>query len=164
MGHLSYEESKKLVMRGLVLLAIVTLAEVFVALLGKGYIIKDFHLPVSVMYILMIGMSLYKAYFIVYYFMHMKYEVPGLVKSVLLPTLLLVWAVIAFFTEGKTWHDWRAQKNDRPIAVLTGSTSHSDHKEAEVKHGEAEAKVEASSPMVKDTTIKAETHSDGHSH
>ena len=48
-----------------------------------------------------------QAYFIVYEFMHMKYEVPGLVKTVLLPTLLLVWAVIAFFYEGRDWQKRR---------------------------------------------------------
>ena len=37
----------------------------------------------------MIIMSIVKAYLIIFEFMHMKYEIPGLVKSVLLPTLLL---------------------------------------------------------------------------
>lgn len=118
MAHISYEEGKKAAFRGFVLLGIITLIEVFVALLGKGYIVEGFHLPVSVMYIAMIGMSLYKAYFIVYEFMHMKYEVPGLVKSVLLPTLLLVWAIIAFFYEGNTWHNWRKAVKDHPIEAL----------------------------------------------
>ncbi|NOT36094.1 MAG: cytochrome C oxidase subunit IV family protein [Saprospiraceae bacterium] len=160
MSHLSYEESKKLVMKGLIILAIVTLAEVFVALLGKGYLVKDFHLPVWLMYILMIVMSLYKAYFIVYYFMHMKYEVPGLVKSVLLPTLLLVWAVIAFFTEGKTWHDWRAQKNDRPIGSLTGLV---DEKAKDVKssgHGTVDQKENQLAPAHQDTLTKKDEHGD----
>ena len=104
---LSYEEGKKLVFKGMLILAVVTLAEVFVALLGKGYIIHDFHLPRVIMYVLMIGMSLYKAYFIVYEFMHMKYEVRGLAMSVLMPTLLLVWAVVAFFQEGNSWGNRR---------------------------------------------------------
>jgi cytochrome c oxidase subunit IV len=59
------------------------------------------------MYPAMIGFSLYKAYFIVYYFMHMAHEVKGLAMSVLLPCLLLVWAVIAFFNEGNSWHTRR---------------------------------------------------------
>ena len=111
---LSYEEGKKVVFKGMLLLAAVTMAEVFVALLGKGYIIKGFHLPTVVMYVLMISMSLYKAYFIVYEFMHMKYEVRGLAMSVLMPTLLLVWAVVAFFQEGNSWNNRRElikQKN-----------------------------------------------------
>ncbi len=127
MSHLSYEESKKVVLRGLIILGIITLIEVFVALLGKGYVIHDFHLPRWIMYVLMISMSLYKAYFIVYYFMHMKYEVPGLVKSVLMPTMLLIWAVIAFFSEGKTWREWRAKKNDRPIELVQNGVDHSHH-------------------------------------
>jgi cytochrome c oxidase subunit 4 len=106
---LSYEESKKVVFRGLILLAIVTVAEVLIALVGNGHVISGFELPKLVMYPVMIGLSLYKAYFIVYEFMHMRYEVKGLAMSVLLPTLLLVWAIIAFFQEGDSWGDRRAQ-------------------------------------------------------
>lgn len=61
----------------------------------------------------MIIMSFVKAYFIVYEFMHMKYEVPGLMKSVLLPTLLLIWAIIAFFYEGNDWQKRRALINNK---------------------------------------------------
>jgi len=105
---LSYEESKKVVFKGLLLLAVVTIAEVLIALLGNGHLISGFELPKLVMYPLMIGLSLYKAYFIVYEFMHMRYEVKGLAMSVLLPTLLLVWAIIAFFQEGDSWGDRRS--------------------------------------------------------
>jgi len=118
MGHLSYEESIKVVYKGLVLLGVITLIEVFIALLGKGYVIEGFHLPWYVMYLAMIGLSLYKAYFIIYEFMHMRYEVPGLVRSVLLPTALLIWAVIAFFQEGGAWGARREliqQKNQEVV-------------------------------------------------
>jgi cytochrome c oxidase subunit IV len=108
MGHLSYEEGKKVVFKGLILLGVITLIEVAIALVGKGYIIPDFYLPIWIMFPAMIGLSLYKAYFIVYEFMHMKYEVKSLALSVLLPTLLLVWAIIAFFNEAGAWHDSRA--------------------------------------------------------
>jgi cytochrome c oxidase subunit IV len=100
---LSYEEGKKVVVKGLLLLAVVTIVEVLIALVGNGHIISGFHLPKIIMYPLMIGLSLYKAYFIVYEFMHMRYEVKGLAMSVLLPTLLLVWGVIAFLQEGSSW-------------------------------------------------------------
>lgn len=128
MSHLSYEEAKKVVFKGFVILGIVTIAEVMVALVGKGYVIEGFHLPRFIMYSLMISMSLYKAFFIVFEFMHMKYEVPGLVRSVLMPTLLLVWAVIAFFSEGNTWYHWRKQVNDRPIAKFSEPSSNHTEK------------------------------------
>lgn len=108
MGHLSYEESKSKALKIITILGIITIVEVLFALLGKGYIIDGLHFPMAIMGLAMIAMSIVKAYLIVYEFMHMKYEVPGLVKSVLMPTLLLVWAIIAFFYEGNTWRNYRA--------------------------------------------------------
>ena len=152
MGHLSYEEGKKVVFKGLILLGIVTLIEVFIALLGKGYIIEGFHLPVWLMYLSMIGLSLYKAYFIVYEFMHMRYEVPGLVKSVLLPTLLLVWMIIAFFSEGNTWRNWRSNINDRPIAAFSTPQDRTSH-----HNGEDHSDGHKSMPAVIDSVAPQDT-------
>nr|MBS0038115.1 cytochrome C oxidase subunit IV family protein [Saprospiraceae bacterium] len=107
MGHTSYEEAKRTVFRGLILLGLITVAEVFIALLGKGYVISGFYLPIWLVYLAMIGLSLYKAFFIMGEFMHLKYEVRGLVSSILLPFLLLVWAIIAFLWDGSYWHNQR---------------------------------------------------------
>lgn len=119
---LNYEEGLAVVKRGLILLAVITLVEVAIALVGNGHIIDGLHLPKLVMYPLMIGFSLYKAYFIVYHFMHMAHEVKGLAMSVLLPCLLLVWAIIAFFQEGSSWHarrDLIQRKNELPSKPVT---------------------------------------------
>lgn len=113
MGHLDYATAKKVVFKGLILLGVVTIAEVIVALFGNGHIIEGVFLPKIVFYPIMIAMSLYKAYFIVYEFMHMRYEVKGLAMSVLLPTLLLVWAIIAFFQEGSSWGARREQIKEK---------------------------------------------------
>ncbi len=107
MGHMTHEQSVKSATKWIIVLAVITISEVLFALLGKGYIIEGLHFPVWIMALVMIVMSIVKAYLIVYEFMHMKYEVPGMVKSVLLPTLLLVWAVIAFFWEGADWNKRR---------------------------------------------------------
>jgi cytochrome c oxidase subunit IV len=107
---LSYEEGKKKVVYGLYLLGAVTLIEVFISLLGKGHIIagiEEYKVLLYVVGLLLIVLSLYKAYFIIYEFMHMKYEVKGLALSVLLPTTLLIWAIIAFFQEGSSWKNRR---------------------------------------------------------
>jgi cytochrome c oxidase subunit IV len=116
----SYEESKKMVYKGLLLLAVVTLVEVFFSLLGKGHVISGLENIGWLAYVvgfLLIALSLYKAYFIIYEFMHMRYEVKGLALSVLLPTVLLIWAIIAFFQEGNSWKNRRQQikeKNEEP--------------------------------------------------
>lgn len=106
MGHLTYEESKKLVVKGLILLGALTIIEVLIALFANGHItsfdVGDTWMRYVYM-LIMIGLSLYKAYFIVYEFMHMRYEAKGLAASVLMPAMLLVWAIIAFFNEGASY-------------------------------------------------------------
>lgn len=123
-GHSTYEEQKQLVFYGLKLLGIITIIEVAFALFAKGHIVpsvtfgKDGGFGQALYMIAMVGASLYKAYFIVFYFMHMAHEVRGLVLSVLLPTTLLIWAIIAFFQEGNSWGRSREnikQKNEQVV-------------------------------------------------
>ena len=52
----------------------------------------------------------------------MKYEVPGLVRSVLLPLFLLVWAIIAFLYEGSYWESSRAGINEKNSIVIESPT------------------------------------------
>jgi cytochrome c oxidase subunit IV len=66
----------------------------------------------------MVGFSLYKAYFIVFFFMHMAHEVRGLAMTVLLPTTLLIWAIIAFFQEGSSWGARREQIKEKNEQVV----------------------------------------------
>lgn len=123
-SHQTYEEQKALVFRGLMLLGVITIIEVVIALLAKGHLIPGVSFSHGfgkyIYMLLMIGFSLYKAYFIIFYFMHMAYEVRGLVLSVLLPTTLLIWAIIAFFQEGSYWGYRRElikEKNELPAKI-----------------------------------------------
>ncbi len=118
MAH-DYETGKKVAVKIITILAVITIVEVGFALLGKGYIIEGIEVPVWIMGGVMILFSAVKAYLIIYEFMHMKYEVPGLVKSVLLPMFLLVWGVVAFLYEGSDWNSRRQlidNKNSEEIA------------------------------------------------
>jgi cytochrome c oxidase subunit IV len=112
MAH-EYTAAKKIALKTIIILAVVTVIEVLVALTCKGYIIEGYHAPKLIMNTLMIGMSLYKAYLIVFEFMHMKYEARGLMLSVLLPVCLLIWAVIAFLYEGNAWKGNRNTVQER---------------------------------------------------
>jgi cytochrome c oxidase subunit 4 len=100
--HVDYSVSKKRAFSYIILLGAVTIFEVFFALFGKGYI-GGVHLPTFIIVLVMIGLSAFKAYCIVKEYMHMGYEVRSFAMSVVLPTLLLVWAIIAFLWEGGTW-------------------------------------------------------------
>ena len=133
----SYEEGLVTVRKGLILLGIITLVEVAFALLGNGHIIDGLTLPKWFMYPIMIGFSVYKAYYIVYNFMHMAHEVKGLAMSVLMPMGLLIWAVIAFFQEGSAWGARRAlilKKNETPAKTVNKSTGMIDNKTLELKN------------------------------
>lgn len=102
MAH-DYNTAKKIVLKTIIILGVITLVEVLIALTGKGYVVEGLKWPVWLMAILMITLSLTKAIYIIFEFMHMKYEVPSLVRSVLLPATLLIWGVIAFLYEGNDW-------------------------------------------------------------
>ncbi len=138
MGHLTYEESKSKAYKVITILGLITIGEVLFALLGKGYLVEGIHFPELLIAGMMILMSIVKAYLIVYEFMHMKYEVPGMVKSVLLPLGLLVWAIIAFIMEGNYWKNSRSGIQDKNQAeietvvkprVQSTQTKQLDHKQ-----------------------------------
>ena len=138
-AHTSYDDQKKMVMYGLKLLGAITIIEVLFALLAKGHLIHGVHFTGIMHYLymlVMVGASLYKAYFIVYNFMHMAHEVQGLRWSVLLPTLLLVWAVIAFFQEGASWGARRNQidKFNKEDTIKKPATGSLDYDEATTKY------------------------------
>jgi cytochrome c oxidase subunit IV len=123
MAHLTYEEGKKRVVQGLLLLGGVTIVEVIISLLGKGHLIPGVHHIQWLLYVIglsIIVLSLYKAYFIIYEFMHMKYELRGLALTVLLPTVLLIWAIIAFFQEGNSWKNRREQIKEKNLEPAEG--------------------------------------------
>lgn len=120
MSH-TYEASKKIALKTIIILAVITVIEVLIALTGKGYIIKGLHFPWYIMNLVMIMMSLYKAYLIVGEFMHMKHEVRALGMTVVLPTLLLVWAIIAFMYEGSAWKGNRNTVKEKDRAVVEKS-------------------------------------------
>ena len=137
MSARSYDESKKFVFKGLWLLAAVTLIEVFISLISKGYLISGLENIgwLGVIFALaIIVLSLYKAYFIIYEFMHMGGEVRGLRLTVLMPLLLLVWGIIAFFQEGNAWKERRQQIKDKN-AEPAGPDLGLEQREAETYKG-----------------------------
>ncbi len=138
MAHHDKEAAIKGVYRGLVLLGVLTLIEVAISLFGKGHLGWDpantfqmtlpftdftFSPILGLVALGLIGFSLYKAYFIIYEFMHMGHEVKALRMTVLMPTILLVWAIIAFFQEGGSYKERRNQileKNKVEMAAPAG--------------------------------------------
>lgn len=110
--EMTREEGIKKVLQGLYILGAVTIAEVLISLAGKGHIVagwEDYRWLFFVTGLAMIGLSLYKAYFIIYEFMHLRYEVKTFARTVILPSTLLIWGIIAFLWEGNTWGERREE-------------------------------------------------------
>src|SRR5690625_5457279 len=74
----AYEAEKKLVYKGLVILAVVTIIEVIFSLFGKGHLgwKEAYYLTWvnDIVGFIIIVLSLYKAYYIVAYFMHLAFR------------------------------------------------------------------------------------------
>lgn len=49
-----------------------------------------------------VGLTLVKAFYIVSEFMHLKYEVKVLIWSILIPTIFIVWLLLALLIEGES--------------------------------------------------------------
>ncbi len=118
MSDLSYERKVKLAYKGLFLLAIVTLIEVFLSLLHRGHLISGLENNTFIFYgaaLLIIVLSFYKAYFIIYEFMHLKYEAKRFATTVLLPAVLLIWLIIAYLWDADSWGNYKKTRGEDDI-------------------------------------------------
>lgn len=57
-------------------------------------------IPKSILLYVFIGLTVFKAYYIVFYFMHMKFEETALRFSILLPFILIVYLIFIAIYEG----------------------------------------------------------------
>lgn len=156
MSSVSYEESKKTALRLIIFLAIITIVEVFISLLGKGHISEGIRFSDTIIRGLMIIFSLVKAFYIVGEFMHLKYEVGGFGKTVILPMSLLIWGVIAFTADGDSW---LANKNE----MSTESMEYDYHKPIS-EHGHDTHTKEHDTHKKDDDHGHDHDNHDGHSH
>lgn len=81
----------------------ITAIEFFIALVlvPKGTI------SISVANPIYIVLTLLKAFYIVAYFMHLKFEKVGLVYSILVPTLFIIGLILVLTNESHHWVDLR---------------------------------------------------------
>jgi len=108
MAHLdqaTYQKQVKAVWVATAWLSVITVVEVVAALLWL-YMVD----PGTSKWLLntfFIAASLLKAYFIVGEFMHVRYETRALALTILVPTVFLIWFIIAFLWEGTAWQEAR---------------------------------------------------------
>lgn len=75
--------------------------------------------------IIFIGLTIVKAFYIVSEFMHLGHEVKGLIYSILLPMLFLVWLIVALVQlEGAAIKEARGIENYVPAGTEHVDDSH----------------------------------------
>ena len=73
---------------------------ILVAITAVEFAFAFFMDPGTLRNAIFIGLTLFKAFYIVGEFMHLKHETKGLIWAVLVPTVLLVWLLVALLVEG----------------------------------------------------------------
>ncbi|MFN8285675.1 MAG: cytochrome C oxidase subunit IV family protein [Chitinophagales bacterium] len=112
-GHLhwnenEYAQGKKDVLKTIVILSIVTIVEVSAAILYDHFMPGKSKLVIN---LFMAFMSVVKVVYIMGIFMHVQHETPWFKRTILLPFMFLIWAIIAFAVEGSSWHAMRELLN-----------------------------------------------------
>lgn len=86
-----HSSSTKTIWKTFWILLIVTMMEVGIAFTS---------IPHQILIYIFIGLTLVKAYYIVFYFMHLKHEKVNLMWSILLPFILIVYLIFIALYEG----------------------------------------------------------------
>jgi len=103
-AHAHHGDMVKLIWRTFWLLLIVTVGEVAIALLYEKTAVFSW-MPRLGLNAIFIIMTIFKAYYIVAVFMHLKFERKALMTTILLPLIFLVYAVVVLLVEGDYWLD-----------------------------------------------------------
>lgn len=123
----------KEIKRVTIILTILTIVELAIGYyMYKANLEESFfrHFLKGVIVILMI----WKAYFIVGYFMHLKHENKNLIMTIIVPLSLFIWFIIAFLADGNSYKNLR---NEYDASHKERSMQKMEQKEeGHEKHGE----------------------------
>jgi cytochrome c oxidase subunit 4 len=101
-GH-GHDAGTKGIWKTFWILLAITIVEVGLAFLhlGTGFP------PKLLLNAVFIGLTIFKAFFIVAEFMHLRNEIRNLIMTILIPLLLFIWFIIAFLADGESWKNMR---------------------------------------------------------
>lgn len=72
-------------------------------------------------------LTVFKAFFIVAEFMHLRHEIKNLIYTILIPLLLFVWFIIAFLADGDSWKNMRKDLSPgtpAPVEKVSNEAGH----------------------------------------
>jgi cytochrome c oxidase subunit 4 len=104
-GHGEHEGmTKKRILKVLYILLAITAVEFFVAL-----VIAPKHQGALWINPIYIVLTLVKAFYIIGYFMHLKFEKTGLILAIVIPVLFIIGLILVLTNESHYWIDLRRQ-------------------------------------------------------
>ena len=95
--------SKKRIWNVFYILLAITAVEFFIALYLVPHQVMTYHVANPIYIIL----TLLKAFFIVGYFMHLKFEKAGLIVAIIVPVLFIIGLILVLTNESHHWIDLR---------------------------------------------------------
>jgi len=105
--HSEHEEhegmDKKRIIRVFLILLGITCIEFLIAL----YLVPKGIIPIQFANPLYIVLTLFKAFYIVAYFMHLKFEKTGLIVTLIVPILFIIGLILVLTNESHHWIDLR---------------------------------------------------------
>ena len=88
-GLLKFKSNEQKIWGVLIFLSIVTIIEVGLGILKPAFLLESF-LQMKILNWIFVVLTLVKAYYIAWDFMHLRDEISGLVNSIVLPLLILI--------------------------------------------------------------------------
>lgn len=102
----SEESSTKRIWSVFVLLSVVTLVEVILGIIKPQFLTHTSFISLSLINWIFIILTIYKAYYITWAFMHMEHETKGLRRAIVWTgVFLILYLVFIILTEGNYTHD-----------------------------------------------------------
>jgi cytochrome c oxidase subunit IV len=113
-------------------LTVLTIIELALGFLMMHWDEESFkrHFVKGVICILMV----WKAFYIVGYFMHLKHELRNMIMTIVIPLLLFVWFIIAFLADGNSYKNLRntydPHKKEQSTIKVERTEEQPEHKKA----------------------------------
>lgn len=129
-NHTDVASARREVWKVTAYLSVITLVE-----LGLGYFMFKMNWPdgsflKTFTKIVILLLMLWKAYYIIAYFMHLKYENKATIDVVVIPCLLFVWFIIAFLWDGNSYKNLREKYDPyhpEHFSQPMKTTTHAEH-------------------------------------
>lgn len=97
----THESNTKRIWMVFIILSVVTLVEVILGIIKPEFLTHTFFISLKLINWIFIILTVYKAYYITWAFMHMEGETPGLRRSVVWTAIfLIIYLVFVLLTEG----------------------------------------------------------------